>query len=48
MRLVVKKISEKIYLRYAGRKSSAAPAAGYISVHIEEQNALVNRAFGVE
>lgn len=48
MRRVVKKISEKIYLRYAGRKSSAAPAAGYISVHIEEQNALVNQAFGVE
>jgi len=48
MRRVVKEISEKIYLRYAGRKSSAAPAAGYISVHIEEQNALVNQAFGVE
>jgi len=48
MRRVVKEISEKIYLRYAGRKSSAAPAAGYISVHIEEQNALVSQAFGVE
>jgi 2-oxoglutarate dehydrogenase E1 component len=48
MRRAVHKISEKIYLRYAGRKSSAAPAAGYISVHIEEQNALVKQAFGVE
>jgi 2-oxoglutarate dehydrogenase E1 component len=48
MRRVIKELSEKIYLRYAGRKSSAAPAAGYISVHIEEQNALVNQAFGVE
>jgi 2-oxoglutarate dehydrogenase E1 component len=48
MRRVLKEIDEKIYLRYAGRKSSAAPAAGYISVHVEEQNALVNQAFDVE
>jgi len=48
MRRVIKEINEKIYLRYAGRKSSAAPAAGYISVHVEEQNALVNQAFDVE
>ena len=48
MRRVTKEINEKIYLRYAGRKSSAAPAAGYISVHVEEQKALVNQAFGIE
>jgi 2-oxoglutarate dehydrogenase E1 component len=48
MRLVLKQIDEKIYLRYAGRKSSAAPAAGYISVHVEEQNALVSKAFTVK
>ena len=48
MRRAVKQINEKIYLRYAGRKSSAAPAAGYISVHVEEQNALVNKAFEVK
>jgi len=48
MRRVTKDINEKIYLRYAGRNSSAAPAAGYISVHVEEQNALVNQAFDVE
>ncbi len=45
MRRVLKKINEKIYLRYAGRKGSAAPAAGYISVHVEEQNKLINQAF---
>jgi 2-oxoglutarate dehydrogenase E1 component len=48
MRRVLKQIDAKIYLRYAGRKSSAAPAAGYISVHVEEQNALVNKAFTVK
>tara|TARA_R110001592_G_scaffold59905_3_gene182046 strand:+ start:64538 stop:67387 length:2850 start_codon:yes stop_codon:yes gene_type:complete len=48
MRRVLKQIDPKIYLRYAGRKSSAAPAAGYISVHVEEQNALVNKAFTVK
>ncbi len=45
MRRALKNINEKIYLRYAGRKSSAAPAAGYISVHVEEQNKLINQAF---
>jgi 2-oxoglutarate dehydrogenase E1 component len=48
MRRVLKEINEKIYLRYAGRKSSAAPAAGHISVHVEEQNQLINQAFDVE
>ncbi len=48
MRRVLKKINEKIYLRYAGRKSSAAPAAGYISVHVEEQTKLINQAFNAK
>jgi len=48
IRETIKKVNAKIYLRYAGRKSSAAPAAGYISVHVEEQNALINQAFDVE
>jgi len=47
MRRSIKEINEKIYLRYAGRKGSAAPAAGYISVHIEEQAQLINQAFDV-
>lgn len=48
MRAVLKDINEKIYLRYAGRPSSAAPAAGYVSVHVEEQTKLINQAFDVE
>jgi len=47
MRRALKKINEKIYLRYAGRKGSAAPAAGYISVHVEEQTKLINQAFDI-
>lgn len=48
MRRVLRDINEKIYLRYAGRPSSAAPAAGYISVHVEEQNRLIKNAFEIE
>jgi 2-oxoglutarate dehydrogenase E1 component len=31
-------------LRYAGRHASASPAVGYASVHMKEQEALVNQA----
>jgi 2-oxoglutarate dehydrogenase E1 component len=34
-------------LFYTGRPSSASPAVGYFSVHVEEQNALVNTAITV-
>lgn len=33
-------------LYYAGRESSAAPAAGYMSLHQMQQNALITQAFG--
>jgi 2-oxoglutarate dehydrogenase E1 component len=45
MRDVIKDINPKLYLRFAGRAPSAAPAAGYSSVHVEEQTKLVNDAF---
>jgi 2-oxoglutarate dehydrogenase E1 component len=41
-------IPEGTYLTYAGRKASAAPAVGYMSVHVKEQQALVNDALSVE
>ena len=41
-------IPEGTYLTYAGRKASAAPAVGYMSVHVKEQQALVNDALTVE
>ena len=36
------------YLTYTGRKASAAPAVGYMSVHVKEQQALVNEALAVD
>lgn len=41
-------IPEGTYLTYAGRKASAAPAVGYMSVHVKEQQALVNEALNVD
>jgi 2-oxoglutarate dehydrogenase E1 component len=41
-------IPEKGYLTYAGRNASAAPAVGYMSVHVKEQQALVYDALNVE
>ncbi|KZZ62966.1 2-oxoglutarate dehydrogenase E1 component [Oleiphilus sp. HI0125] len=48
MRGALKEVTEKVYLRYAGREGSASPAAGYTSVHVEEQAALVKQAFDNE
>ncbi|HEY3487139.1 MAG TPA: 2-oxoglutarate dehydrogenase E1 component, partial [Gammaproteobacteria bacterium] len=38
-------MSEDLYLRYAGRPASAAPAVGYTQIHIQQQKALVDQAF---
>ncbi|MBI5448331.1 MAG: 2-oxoglutarate dehydrogenase E1 component [Gammaproteobacteria bacterium] len=34
-------------LSYAGRDASASPAAGYMSLHLEQQAALVKQALGI-
>jgi len=44
MRRVMLKHNEKLYLTYAGREASAAPAAGYMQLHIEQQARLVEDA----
>ena len=36
------------YLMYAGRSASAAPAVGYMSEHVKEQQALISDALTVE
>jgi 2-oxoglutarate dehydrogenase E1 component len=41
-------IPEGTYLTYAGRKASAAPAVGYMSLHVKEQQALVTQALTVD
>ena len=47
MKRVLDRVNSDAYLRYAGRPSSSAPAAGYMSNHIEQQNKLVNAALDV-
>jgi len=47
MRNALQRLNPKLYLEYAGRDASAAPAAGHMSVHIEQQKKLVNDAFEV-
>ena len=47
MRKVLSKHDSSLYLHYAGREASAAPAAGYMSLHVQEQAALVRDAFTV-
>ncbi|MCV2402300.1 2-oxoglutarate dehydrogenase E1 component [Marinomonas sp. C2222] len=44
MNRVLEKLFPELKIRFAGRISSAAPAAGYMSIHVEEQEALVNDA----
>ncbi|WP_075187925.1 2-oxoglutarate dehydrogenase E1 component [Teredinibacter haidensis] len=44
MRRVVERVNEDAYLRYVGRQSSSAPAAGYMSTHLDELNKFVNAA----
>jgi len=37
-----------LYLEYAGREASAAPAVGYMSTHNEEQKAFIDKALMVK
>lgn len=46
MRRVLAQVNPALYLRYAGRAASAAPASGYMSRHLQEQKALVADALG--
>ena len=47
MRRVVDEIYPSLYLEYVGRASSAAPAGGYMSAHIEEEKRFVDQALDV-
>lgn len=41
-------IPQNATLRYAGRAASASPAVGYMSVHLQQQQQLVNDALNVD
>jgi len=47
MKRVLDRVNSDSFLRYAGRAASSAPAAGYMSTHIEEQNKFINAALDV-
>lgn len=47
LRRVVERVNGGAYLRFAGRPASSAPAAGYMSVHLEEQKKFVDAALDV-
>lgn len=44
MRRVLNRINADLFLRFAGRAASSAPAAGYMSTHLDEQHKFVSAA----
>lgn len=47
MRRVIHRMDPKMYLDYAGREASASPAAGYMALHLEQQEQLIKDALGL-
>ncbi|ASP40016.1 2-oxoglutarate dehydrogenase E1 component [Bacterioplanes sanyensis] len=48
MRRALSSINDGIHLQYAGRKASASPAAGYMALHLEQQEKLIRDALGLQ
>ena len=48
MRRVLQRCNPDIYLKYAGRPASAAPAAGYLALHQKQQRELVDAALEMD
>ncbi len=46
LRRVIHRHKVDVYLRYVGRAPSAAPAAGYTALHVEEMEAFIDEALG--
>ena len=46
-RVIACHANKKLSLIYAGRPASAAPACGYMSMHVEQQQTLVSDALGL-
>lgn len=47
MRRIIYEHDRQLSLTYVGREPSAAPAAGYPSVHLEEQKRFINQALNI-
>jgi 2-oxoglutarate dehydrogenase E1 component len=48
MRRVIHAHNPDLYLDFVGRAASAAPAAGYMSIHLEEQQKFIDEALTVK
>jgi 2-oxoglutarate dehydrogenase E1 component len=48
MKRTISDLYPDVYLEYAGRKASAAPAAGYLALHIAQQKQLLDDALGIQ
>jgi 2-oxoglutarate dehydrogenase E1 component len=46
MRRIIHRHKVDVYLRYVGRDASAAPAAGYMALHLEQQEKFIDDALG--
>ena len=44
MRRALDQLGSGLSVRYVGREASAAPAAGYMALHLKQQEALINEA----
>jgi 2-oxoglutarate dehydrogenase E1 component len=44
LREVIKQHDENLYLEFAGREASAAPAAGYMALHLKQLEDFINQA----
>tara|TARA_R110002110_G_scaffold66978_1_gene183066 strand:+ start:167659 stop:170499 length:2841 start_codon:yes stop_codon:yes gene_type:complete len=47
MRRVIHRHKDNVYLQYVGRDASAAPAAGYMALHVEQQERFINEALAI-
>ena len=47
MRRVIHRHNPNVYLDYAGRDASASPAAGYMALHLKQQEQLIKDALGL-
>ncbi|MBX2857673.1 MAG: 2-oxoglutarate dehydrogenase E1 component [Cellvibrionaceae bacterium] len=47
LRRVVERVNDEAFLRYVGRAESSAPAAGYMSTHLDEQKRFVDAALDI-
>lgn len=48
MRRALSQLNNDIHLEYAGRAASASPAAGYMKLHLQQQESLICDALGIQ